>query len=407
MKLKTLICFSLIALVASLSLLLHAQVFTVIHTFQGGSDGACPRAGLTLRDGIFYGTTSAGGNGTVYQIMPSGSNWVKVPVSYLTFGGYNPLARVVFGPDSHLYGTTPLGGSCPGGGVVFDLIPPASICKTAACLWKEGLPWQFGCGSDGANPGFGDVVWDRKGSMYGTTTQGGDFGSGTLFQMQPSGNSWTESIIWSFEGQPDGLYPENGVIIDSNDSLYGTTQQGGSSNFGTVFKLSYVVRVGWTETVLYNFQNGSDGSEPVAGLVSDSSGNLYGATTGGGSRAGTIFELSPSGDSYIFRLLYSFSGPSYCGPYATLTMDNSGSLYGTTLCDGANGFGNIFKLSNTQNGWIYNSLYDFTYSSDGAYPYSNVTIDQSGNLFGTAIAGGNLQKTCGYIGDGIIWMIKP
>jgi uncharacterized repeat protein (TIGR03803 family) len=173
--------------------------------------------------------------------------------------------------------------------------------------------------------------------------------------------------------------------------------------------LTYNVNSGWTETVLYNFQNLSDGELPIAGLVRDTAGNLYGATSyGGAGFGGTVFELSPVGDTWTFTLLYSFTGQEgqQCGPEASLTMDESGNMYGTTGCSGANSLGNIFKLTNTQNGWEYTSLYDFTGGPDGSFPLSNVTIDTDGTLYGTASAGGD--SSCNPpLGCGTVWMIKP
>lgn len=226
--------------------------------------------------------------------------------------------------------------------------------------------------------------------------------------MTKSGDNWTEAPIYRFTG-PDGGEPFAGVILDSSDNLFGTTYEGGLYGFGTVFEVTYDVNSGWTETVLYNFQNLNDGQGLFAGLVSDRAGNLYSATSDGGAGGGgTVFELSPMGNGRVFTLLYSFSGQQgmNCGPRASLTMDNSGNLYGTTFCDGANSFGNVFELSNTQNGWEYTSLYDFTGGTDGSFPFSNVTIAADGTLYGIAIDGGNSSCNPPY-GCGTVWMIKP
>ena len=138
MKLKTLFSLSLIALVASLHTAAHAQTFSVIHAFADGT-GVIPLSGVTIRAGVLYGTTSCGpqyciGNGTVYQMVPVGSNWHFTPISLLSDGGKLPEAKVVFGPDGHLYGTAVLGGPKEHG-LVFNLTPPVSICKTANCFW--------------------------------------------------------------------------------------------------------------------------------------------------------------------------------------------------------------------------------------------------------------------------------
>jgi hypothetical protein len=248
------------------------------------------------------------------------------------------------------------------------------------------------------------------GNIYGTTFRGGScnppYGCGTVFEMTKSGDNWTEMPIHGFTG-PDGAYPAGGVVLDGIGNLFGTTQGGGLYNSGTVFELTYTIGMGWTETVLYNFQNKSDGDEPTGGLLRDNAGNLYGTTYDGGSGlGGTVFELSPVGDTWVFTTLYGLSGSFRCGPVAALTMDGSGNLLGTTICDGSNGRGNVFELTNTQNGWKYTSLYDFTGGSDGALPLSNVTIDTDGTLYGTASQGGSSSCNPPY-GCGTVWMIKP
>ena len=395
MKVKTLICLCLITLVASLGPAAYAQTFTAIHAFNGVS-GALPEAGVTIRAGVLYGTTpcvsypSNCDNGTVYEIIPVGSNWYFTPISILSENAAQPQARVVFGPDNHLYSASFAGGPQQHGSV-FNLTPKPTICRTANCFWTENVLYLFKDSPDGASPGGGDLIWDPMGNIYGATFSGGTSNLGTVFQMTKSGDNWTEAPVYSFTG-PDGAGPFAGVILDSNGNLFGTTQQGGLYGFGTVFELTYNINSGWTETVLYSFQNLSDGQLPIAGLVGDSAGNLYGATSdGGGGGGGALFELSPAGNSWAFTLLYSFTGQQgmYCGPRASLSMDNPGNLYGTTLCDGANNLGNVFKLTNTQNGWQYTSLHDFTGGSDGAEPGSNVTFDTNSNLYGTAGTGGN------------------
>lgn len=405
MKLKTLVYLSLITLVASLSLAAHAQTFSVIHAFTGGINGTSPNAGVTIKGNALYGTTVGAGRSysTVYQLTHVGSNWFEIPLSFLGIDvGYAAMARVVFGPDGHLYGTTSF--AYTGSGLVFDLIAPSSFCKTAACYWTENVLHLFTGPPDGAAPGRGDLIWDRQGNIYGTTSAGGTANAGTVFQMTKSEDNWTETPVYSFlGGTSDGSVPFNGVVMDSNGNLFGTTLDGGMYGYGTVFELTYIPQVGWKETILYNFTGGSDGSTPFAGLTLDGSGNLYGATGDGGmGGGGTLFELAPSGNTYTFNLLYTFSGQpgGNCGPGGTLTTDSTGNLYGTTVCDGPSNVGNIFALANTENGWVYTSLHDFTGGNDGSKPISNVTIDTDGTLYGTASQGGAN-------GAGTVWMIKP
>ena len=392
----------------------QAQTFSVIHNFSGGQDGATPYAGLTMdKAGNFYGTTFSGGGsklGTVYRLKRSGFSWVADGL-YSFRGGANdgsqPLARVIFGPDGSLYGTASEGGfqSCGGlgCGIAFQLRPPATFCRSVTCPWTETILHFFGAYLDGFFP-TGELIFDGAGNLYGTTALGG--GSGTVYELTPSGNAWTENILYDFSGE-GGDGPYGGLIFDNAGNLYGTTQDGGLNYAGTVFRLTNSGS-GWAESLSYNFQL-ADGGYPTAGLVFDQSGNLYGATTYGGSDgAGVVFELSPSGSGWTYSVLYSFTGQDGCpdneyvgaGPWAALTMNAAGNLYGTTRCDGANRMGNIFKLTPSSAGWTYTALHDFTGGDDGAYPLSNVTLDAKGNLYGTASGGGSQ-------GHGVVWEITP
>jgi len=404
MTLKTLIRLSLIALAASFSLAAHAQTFSVIHTFTGyGRDGGDPEAGVTLRGGNLYGTISNAysRNGTVYELINVGDSWIATSLyAFSGSDGSNPLARVVFGPDGHLYGTTYEGGT-HGGGTVFELIPSKTTpCKTATCGWIENVIHEFPSSpNDGTEPHHGDLVWDRAGNMYGMTYQSSNDGLiGIIFELQPSGNGWTETIIGG------GYFPYGGPALDNNNHLFGTFS---GLSYGGILGFTYLEGVGWQSSYEYGFGNDNNGFQPLAGMVADESGNFYGSTSQGGfsnGGGGTIFELSPSGNTWTFTRLYGFARDGYygCGPEAALTLDAAGNLYGTTACDGAYGVGNVFKLSNTVNGWVYTSLHDFTGGSDGGYPISNVTIDADGTLYGTASDGGDPACRCG-----TVWMIKP
>lgn len=417
--------FTLVTITLALSLAVaqsaRAQTFSVIHNFSGGLDGANPYAGVTMdRGGNLYGTTYAGGSrhlGTVYQLKRAGSGWIANGLYSFTGGpndGLEPLARVVFGPDGSLYGTASQGGSVAdcgelGCGMVFKLQPPATFCRSVSCPWTETILYFFQGNSDGFFP-TGELVFDHAGNLYGTTELGASGGS--AYELTPSGNTWTESVVFDFTSRT-GYEPYSGLISDNAGNLYGTTQTGGVYFQGTVFRLTQSGS-GWTLSVPYNFMDESDGGNPNAGVVLDQSGNIYGATTSAGQGGGgTVFELSPSGDDWVFSLLYGFTANFYgnCpnpgrqrnsgpGPAAPLTMDAAGNLYGTTACDGAHQMGNIFKLTPSSGGWIYTSLYDFTGGQDGAYPLSNVIMDESGNLYGTASAGGSSN-------NGVVWEITP
>ena len=427
-----------LALAMSVSLLpiAQAQTFSVIHTFTGNPDGAQPRAGLTLdHAGNLYGTTSIGGNGagTVYRLRRFGSNWVY-SILHSFLGGEDgevPEARVIFGPDGALYGTTLQGGThqCGQGegagcGSVFRLTPPPTFCRSVSCSWNLNALYSFpSSGGSGAWP-TGDLIFDQQGNIYGTTVLGGTvrcmegfpfLPCGTVYKLvrSPSG-TWTETVLHIF--MPDGSdakTPASGVIFDGAGNLYGTAPAGGTgmcnvngvTGCGAVYKLE-PSGGNWTESLLYSFTGGGDGAHPFGGLVFGRMGNLYGATTGAGMNGGgTAYELTDSMGGWGFSLLYSFSGNG--GPDASLTMDAAGNLYGTTGSDGAYGYGSVFKLSHSNGSWTYTSLYDFTGGSDGGYPSSNVLFDASGNLYGTASCGGNGNCHINYGGNGVVWEITP
>ena len=383
----------------------HAQTFRVLHNFSNGADGATPFAGVTMDGaGNLYGTTYVGGAGfgTVYQLKRSGSNWVMNPLVVFDFtdGAYSQ-ARVTFGPEGLLYGTGS-GGGPYGGGVIFKLRPPATVCIAARCPWTETVLYSFAAGYSGTGPTLGDILFDQAGNMYNTAggTTGG-YGSGTVYEQTPPGSWQNQTILHSFSG-PDGLLPLAGLIFDNAGNLYGTTYQGGANNVGTVFELMKVGS-GWTESLLHTFANGSDGSYPVAGLVSDQSGNLYGAAANTRSGGGTVFELTPSDGSWTYSVLYRFTytgDSNVCGPQGNLVLDGAGNLYGTTACDGMHNMGSVFKLTHSGGSWTYTSLHDFTGGSDGYLPICNVVFDAAGNLYGTAAYGG----TYGY---GVVWEITP
>ncbi len=414
------IVLSLIILAAAH--LAQAQMYSVIHNFQGGADGEEPNYGLTIgADGNLYGTTFSGdlGTGTVFMLSSQNSSWVLTPL-YMFSGGADgaaPYATVIFGPDGSLYGTTGFGGipnqQCVTGGgftgcgVVFNLKNPALQRRRAPSdFWTETPLYKFTGGSDGANPYGAQLVFDQAGNLYGTTFNGGvgncqgtPPGCGAVYELIPSNGGWTQSVIYNFNGGPsDGAHPWAGVIFDQSGNLYGTTEFGGTDGNGTIYELT-PSGSGWTEKVLYSFQNQQDGGKPFAGLILDQVGNLYGATTTGGTgQGGTVFELTPSGEGWIFQTLYPFTGsPGELagGPTGSLLMDNAGNLYGATAGDGANGFGAVFKLAPSSNGsWMYTSLYDFTSGDDGRLPRSNLVFDKYGNLYGTA-GGGPDNPNCG------------
>ena len=391
----------------------QAQTYTVLHNFTGGQDGANPYAGVTIdRAGNLYGTAYSGGSGsqgTVYELKPRNGNWTLDPLySFCSelgcTDGAHPESRVVFSPQGILYGTTNVGG-VPGYGIVFQLRPPATAPHSAIYSWTETVLYSFTNSPDGSHPGYGDVIFDQANNIYDTTIAGGQSGSGTVYELTPSG---TESVLYSFSGLY-GVEPYGSVVFDNAGNLYGTTYAGGNSSGGTAFELTYVQGIGWEITTLADFGYNSAGDYPWAGLIYEG-GNLYGTTsdTGPNNGGGTVFELMRLNGVWTEHHLFGFTGVlnGNCGPRGILAMDAAGNLYGTTYCDGTGSCGNVFELSPSNGGWTYSDLHDFTCGTDGGKPISNVAFDTAGNLYGTASVGGNLSD-CGGTGCGVVWEITP
>jgi uncharacterized repeat protein (TIGR03803 family) len=357
---------------------------TVLYRFclqAGCTDGSAPVAGLIMdKAGNLYGTTSAGGDssgcstgcGTVFELTPNAAKTKWTETVLYSFcpqagciDGAVPVASLIMDASGNLYGTTEAGGSSPcpfgGCGTVFELTPNAA-------KWAEKVLYNFcaqpGC-ADGSGPVAGLIM--HAGHLYGTTVEGGANcqtndrpGCGTVFELthNTAKAKWTEAVLHSFCAQTDcidGAFPEAGLIMmDPSGKLYGTTEG------GTVFALTPgPAKTAWTETVLYSFcaQTAcADGSEPVAGLIMGTAGNLYGTTRQGGHTAGccgTVFELTPNAakTKWTQKVLYDFgSQPDGDGPVAGLIRDTAGNLYGTTVAGGAKcqlfslGCGTVFEL---------------------------------------------------------------
>jgi len=273
--------------------------------------------------------------------------------------------------------------------------------------WTETVLYAFGGQPDGAYPGYGDLILDSLGNLYGTTEQGGAFGKGAVFKLSPGSGGWTESVIYSFTGNDDGSTPWGGLTLDNAGNLYGTTLGGGQFANGTVFLLT-PTNSGWTETVIHAFL-GSDGSHPVGQMIFDRSGNLYGTAYSGGldGEDGAVFELSPSNGGWTFSLLhlFDFSAGEGVDPLAGVTLGSDGNLYGTTLGGGGFDDGAIFRLVHDGNSWNYQTLHSFTMET-GDSPFGGVTFDSQGNMYGTAIAGGPNQIYCNG-GCGVVWELTP
>jgi uncharacterized repeat protein (TIGR03803 family) len=435
--------------VAAITLTLAANSWAaskeaVLYTFQGGSDGAVPAAGLIAdAQGNLYGTTFIRGNfdaGTVFKLTRNKNGSFTETTIYTFQGNLNgtadgagPSANLVFDHAGNLYGTTTAGGANPpiSDGTVFKLTP------TKSGEWKETILHSFNCtegkgDNDGCDPN-SYLLFDQAGNLYGTTVSGGggDFttfcqnGCGTVFKLSPNKDgSWTESLIHTFPrgngGTPDGQNPYAGLIIDSSGNLYGTTWIGGPDDEGIIFRLAPQSNGTWKETVLFSFHdlinNPPDGANPNAGLLMDKAGNLYGTTRDGGGKVtggGVVFQLTPTTKGeWKEKVIHAFPSPRYHDGELVMTglvADAAGNFYGAALvgggkqepnCGDYDGCGVVFKLSPNSNGtWSETILYAFQGGSDGAFPQDDrMVVDASGNVYGTTSGGG--------IGGGVVFEIR-
>ncbi len=297
--------------------------------------------------------------------------------------------------------------------------PPALVAPSRS-RYTENVLYRFR-GKNGSKP-YAGLIFDNKGALYGTTSEGGAYGKGTVFRLTPSGSGYTESFLYSFTGYSDGWAPQAGLIFDKEGALYGTTTFGGSNKGGTVFKL---VPSGsnYTERVLYAFctkSNCTDGRAPLAGLVFGKDGALYGTTALGGtfgsiSGAGTVFKLTPSGSGYSESVLYAFCVSPSCAsgenPQSGVVFGRDGALYGTTaiLCDSDpnNGAcGTVFKLTPSGSGYAETTLYTFQCHPwpkcpSGEDPLGTLIFEKgSGGLYGTTYFGGTH-------GNGTVFKLTP
>jgi uncharacterized repeat protein (TIGR03803 family) len=252
--------------------------------------------------GVLYGATSIGGSadaGTIFSLTPKAGHGksFEEKVLYAFKGapkdGEYPGNTLYMDSKGTLYGVTAYGGNAchgtPGCGTVFKLTPKG------AKSFKEEVLYKFRGGSDGAAPAQKEaLIADANGALYGTTSRGGNYesayGYGTVFKLSTTGKRDKESILYRFQGSPDGANPFGGLVADSSGDLYGTTFDGGSNGFGTVFELSPTGSE-YTESILYSFLENGGPDNPLAGLI-ERNGTFYGTSELGGAYYGTVFSLS-------------------------------------------------------------------------------------------------------------------
>jgi uncharacterized repeat protein (TIGR03803 family) len=368
---------------------------TTLVSFNG-TNGSNPQGDLIAdAAGDLFGTACTGGpnggSGTVFEIAKTAGGYATTPITLVTFNGANgacPFGGVIADAAGNLFGMTRQGGASDDG-TVFE------IAKTAGGYASTPTVLVSFNGTNGTWP-FGGLIADAAGDLFGTTGFGGLYHDGTVFEIAKTGGGYasTPTTLGSFNGT-NGANPWAGLIADAAGDLFGATESGGTYGYGTVFEITKTSDAyASTPAVLVSF-NDTDGSNPLAALIADAAGDLFGTTYSGGTNEdGTVFEIAKVGGGYASTptTLASFNGADGGGPEANLIIDAAGDLFGTTGSGGASGDGTVFEIAKTAGGYASTptTLVTFNYYNGGG-PY---IADAAGNLFGTTYSGG------GATGDG-------
>jgi uncharacterized repeat protein (TIGR03803 family) len=400
----------------------------------GQITGIYPYDNVTLdKTGDFFGTVQGGtgldycyyGCGIIYEV-PAGTEVGQILYEFSgTTDGSGPSTRLTFDAAGNLYGVTVAGGDMTacnqlGCGVVFKLSPNGNG------TWTESVLYAFTGTTDGNDP-FGGVVFDAKGNLYGVTAGGGTNtcqgrnSCGTVFELSPGSSGWTLTTLHSFNGGPEGGDPSGVLTVDSRGTVYGTAFTGGNTactyGCGVVYSLSPTSTGGWNYSRLFSF-NGADGQGPNDSLVFDRAGNIYGATGSGGNTGsgencpfvtcGVVYELVHKNGTWKESTLYKFTGNADGSqPRGGVSLDASGNVFGTAAYGGQQDCGNLgyppgcgtaWELSRSSTGWTFNLIYGFT-GGDGEIPNGNLIVTANGNLIGTSVVGDG--------GYGNIFVLSP
>jgi uncharacterized repeat protein (TIGR03803 family) len=413
----------------------HAQAakLTVLHSFCAKAncpDGANPFGELLIDSArTLYGTTASGGahnGGVFYRLRSDGGAWTYEPL--FSFCGKSgcadgnaPLGRLISDVNGNLYGVTRAGGS---GGTAFELMQTGGawklktlhrFCRKPDC--KDGSQPISGLTYQGAATG---VPYDGVSPLYGETEFGGPAGEGVVYALQPvDGKSqWSERVLHGFCTETvecdtsDGSLPAGGLSLDEAGNVFGASAGGGENFSGTIFELSPRDARRWKEKILYDFclSGCSDGQSPT-GIVRDGAGNSYGTTVGQGvnGKGGTLFKLRADG---AFTVLHAFCSAPDCTdghqPGAPPVLDTLGNLYGTTAIGGGNhrndefhlGGGVVYRFSAAGDFTVLHAFCAERKCADGETPFTGVTVDPDGHIFGTTTEGGKF-------GAGVVYEVSP
>jgi len=397
----------LLLLTPSLHLLGQAHE-TVLHSFGSAGDGEYPNGGLVFVSGSLYGTTVGGGSfkgGTVFELSPgSGGGWIETILynfcqSQGCPDGVGPEAGLIADSAGNLYGTT-VGGGAYDGGTVFELSPERGG------NWSQSIIWSLGEAGDGSGPSE-RLTFDTAGNLYGVAG-GGPLGGGVVFKLSSGSSGWTESVLYSFcqtggRKCTDGAAPGGGVSFDKVGNIYGTTSAGGFYNDGVLYELTPPTQGGvWGENVLYTFLPES-GVNPLSKVNFDSSGNAYVTASGGKGSAtcGSVMRFTPQagGGGTKTSVLFGL-GDIACGPRSGVFIDpKNGTIYGSATSGGSEGGGSIYKIV----GHTLSQVYGFcslANCADGELPDGSLTADRDGNLYSNTNRGGEY-------GFGVVFELTP
>jgi uncharacterized repeat protein (TIGR03803 family) len=375
--------------------------FSVIHDFNG-TDGSSPSGVAIDRAGNLYGAANtSNGNGTIYKLAQAADWALSTLYNFIGGASGSDPQGVIVGPNDNLYGAAEGGlQNCNSGycGFIFGLRPSPTACITASCSWMENAVYSF-TGPTDAQQGNG-LVSDKTGNLYGVSASGGTQQQGAVFELQPTIGGWTESILYSFQGGAGGGYPVD-LIVGNDGNLYGMAAGGGTGGGGVVFQLT-PSGSSWTESVLYDIPNDSYmGSNPHS-LLQDTEGNLFGIYEYSPCCAdidGLIFMLTPSNGQWVFTELHhgneDLDGDDV---FPNMTLDTSGDLWGTGTasngCENTEDYAYIFELQRVNNNWQYftHAFWNYTYWR----PSGALAMDTQGYLYGTT-------SWCGAHGQGAVW----
>jgi uncharacterized repeat protein (TIGR03803 family) len=376
-----------------------AQTYSVLTSFSRYVDGEWPASAPVIDgSGNVFGTTTdtTGGNGdgVVYELVNNrNGTYTPTPLYTLPCGVPNGLAMDSLGS---LYGT--------------DICNPSFVYELAKSdgTYTYSVIANLGKGYEAGSQPDGTLTIDAKGRIYGTTAQGGGgdcrSGCGEVFQLTKTAKGWTKEVLHVFHlysYDDDGTNPAAGIALDAKGNVYGTTENGGAFGKGVVFELSPPSdgQEVYTETILHAFRGPKDGCNPISGVVFDKSGNLYGAASACGlHNDGTVYRVKHSGDRFVTSVLLQFNGSKGSNPYdgGYLAIDSAGNVYGTAASGGLYGGGTVFKLASGT--FAYTDLHDFDNNGTDGYGPSGVSLDSSGNLYGTTYYGGSNNQ-------GTVWRI--